>query len=178
MSNQFFHFLPHLFNFKFQNILYNTFASHKHHIMILLIFVEMYVKITQRAKVWFDDMLLCNRLKQFRKYNKLDCKLLAEILGISEEEYKDLEANKATPTIDMIQTLSMLYKVTIDEFYGNAPRLSLHSEENNMIFDDVDETTLKMADLSWEEAQLILYYRTKNGEEKEELIKMLLEKSE
>lgn len=178
MSDQLFHFLPHLFNLKIQNILYNTLVSHKHHIMILLIFVEMYVKITQRAKVWFDDMLLCNRLKQFRKYNKLDCKLLAEILGISEEEYNDLEANKATPTIDMIQTLSMLYKVTVEEFYGSTPRLSLHSEENDMTFEDVDENTLKMADLSWDEAQLILYYRTKNGKEKEDLVKKILEKSE
>ena len=123
-------------------------------------------------------MALCNRLKQFRKYNKLDCKLLAEILGITEEEYKDLEANKTKPTIDMIQTLSLLYKVTVDEFYGNTPRLSLHSEENDIIFDDIEEDTLKLADLSWEEALLILRYRVKDGNEKERIMQSLLEKRE
>ena len=39
--------------------------------------------------------MLCNRMKQFREYNKLDCKLVAEVLGISENEYKDFENNKA-----------------------------------------------------------------------------------
>ena len=141
----------------------------------MLIFVEKYVKIIQRAKVWFSNMLLCSRLKQFRKYNNLDSKLLAEILGITEEEYKDLEANKATPTIDMIETLAFVYKVTVDEFYGSAPRLSLHNEENEMVFDDVEESILKMSDLSWEEARLILYYRTKSGDEKEAIVKMVLE---
>ena len=123
-------------------------------------------------------MALYNRLKQFRKYNKLDCKLLAEILGITEEEYKDLEANKTKPTIDMIQTLSLLYKVTVDEFYGNTPRLSLHSEENDIIFDDIEEDTLKLADLSWEEALLVLRYRAKDGNEKERIMQSLLEKRE
>ena len=108
----------------------------------------------------------------------MDCKLLAEILGITEEEYKDLEANKTKPTIDMIQTLSLLYRVTVDEFYGNTPRLSLHSEENDIIFDDIEEDTLKLADLSWEEALLILRYRTKDGNEKEKIMQSLLEKSE
>ena len=123
-------------------------------------------------------MALCNRLKQFRKYNKLDCKLLAEILGITEEEYKDLEANKTKPTIDMIQTLSLLYRVTVDEFYGNTPRLSLHSEDDDIIFDDIEEDTLKLADLSWEEALLVLRYRAKDGNEKERIMQSLLEKRE
>lgn len=143
--------------------------------MILLIFVEKYVNINQSVKVWFCNMLLCNRLKQFRKYNNLDCKLLADALGITEEEYKDFESNKATPTIDIIKTLCVLYKVTLDEFYGNTPRLSLHSEKNNIVFDDVDENILKMSDLSWEEAQLILCYRKKSGDDKEAIIKRVLE---
>mgnify|MGYP002508449059 CR=1 FL=1 len=62
--------------------------------------------------------MLCNRMKQFREYNKLDCKLVAEVLGISENEYKDFENNKALPTIDIITTLSKFYKVTVDEFYA------------------------------------------------------------
>lgn len=123
-------------------------------------------------------MLLCHRMKQFREYNNLDCKMLAEVLGITENEYKDFESNKVTPTIDIITTLAKLYKVTVDEFYGNTPRLSLHSQEHDMLFDDVSENTLKMSDLSWEEAQLILYYRAHKDDDDDEIIKKLLEKKE
>jgi transcriptional regulator with XRE-family HTH domain len=115
-------------------------------------------------------------MKQFREYNKLDCKLVAEVLGISENEYKDFENNKALPTIDIITTLSKFYKVTVDEFYGYTPRLSLHSEENEIQFDDVSENILKMSDLSWDEAQIILYYRAHKNDDDDEIIKKILEK--
>ena len=118
--------------------------------------------------------MLCNRMKQFREYNKLDCKLVAEVLGISENEYKNFENNKALPTIDIITTLSKFYKVTIDEFYGYTPRLSLHSEENEIQFDDVSENILKMSDLSWDEAQIILYYRAHKNDDDDEIIKKIL----
>ena len=120
--------------------------------------------------------MLCNRMKQFREYNKLDCKLVAEVLGISEKEYKDFENNKALPTIDIITTLSKFYKVTVDEFYGYTPRLSLHSQENEIQFDDVSENILKMSDLSWDEAQIILYYRAHKNDNDDEIIKKILEK--
>lgn len=119
--------------------------------------------------------MLCNRLKQFREYNKLDCKLLAEVLGITESEYKAFESNKATPTIDIITSLATFYKVTVDEFYGYTPRLTLHSNENDFEFDDVSESTLKMSDLSWDESRLILYYRAHKDED-DEIIKKILEK--
>ena len=121
--------------------------------------------------------MLCNRMKQFREYNKLDCKLIADALGITEQDYKDFEANKTTPTIDIINNLAALYKVTIDEFYGYTPRLTLHSQEKEFQFDDVSESILKMSDLSWDEAQLILYYRAHKGEN-DEIIKKILEKNE
>lgn len=123
-------------------------------------------------------MLICHRMKQFREYNNIDYKMLAEVLGITEEEYKDFESNKATPTIDIIDTLAKLYKVTVDEFYGNTPRLALHSKENDMHFDDVSENVLKMSDLSWDETQLLLYYRLHKDDDKDEIIKKILEKNE
>lgn len=119
--------------------------------------------------------MLCSRLKQFREYNNLDCKLLAEILGITESEYKDFESNKEIPTIDIITQLATLYKITVDELYGYTPRLSLHSKDKDFIFDDVSETTLKMSDLSWDEARVVLYYR-KRKDDDDEIIKMILKK--
>lgn len=120
--------------------------------------------------------MLCNRMKQFREYNNLDYKLVAEVLGISENDYKDFESNKTVPTIDIITELSKFYKVTVDEFYGYTPRLSLHSEEKDIQFDDVSENTLKMSDLSWDEARLILYYRANKDDDNDDIIKMILEK--
>ncbi len=119
--------------------------------------------------------MLCNRLRQFREYNKLDCKLVSELLGITEEEYRDFENNKSTPTIDIITQLTRLYKVTVDEFYGYTPRLSIHSGDKDITFEDVDENTLRMSDLSWDEARLILYYRA-HRDDNDEIIKKILEK--
>lgn len=122
--------------------------------------------------------MLCHRMKQHREYNNLDCKLLAEVLGITENEYRDFESNKAIPTIDIITKLAKIYSVTVDEFYGYTPRISVHSSENEIQFDDVSENLLKMSDLSWDEAQLILYYRLYEGDDKDEIIKKILEKQE
>lgn len=122
--------------------------------------------------------MLCNRMKQFREYNKLDCKLIAEVLSITEDEYKNFENNKTIPTIDIITKLANLYKVTVDEFYGYTPRITLHSKENEIQFDDVSENVLKMSDLSWDEAQLILYYRAHKDDENDEIIKKILEKAD
>ncbi len=120
--------------------------------------------------------MLGNRMKQFREYTKLDCKLVAEALGITEQEYIDYENNKVNPSIDILTTISAFYKVTIDEFRGYTPLISLHSNKDNTMFDEVNENTLKMSDLSWEEAKLILYYRTHKDDDKDEIIKKILEK--
>lgn len=120
--------------------------------------------------------MLCNRLRQFREYNNLDCELLAELLGISENEYKDFESNKTLPTIDIITELAKFYKVTVDEFYGYTPRLKLHSKEDEFLFDEVSEPLLKMSDLSWDEAKIIFYYRAHRDDDNDEIIKKILEK--
>ena len=122
--------------------------------------------------------MICNRLKQFREYNGLDCKTLAEVLGISEEEYKDFERNKAQPDIDMLYKITKLYKITLNEFYGRKSHLTLHSPEHELEFEDVDNTTLKMSDLSWEESRLILYYRLHKDNYEDEIIRKILEAEE
>lgn len=119
--------------------------------------------------------MICNRLRQFREYNGLDCKMVAEVLGITEDEYKDFEKNKAIPTIDIIISLAKLYKVTVDEFYGRTPRLTLHSNDFELELDEVDKKTLKMSDLSWDESRLILYYRAHKDDYEDEIIRKILE---
>lgn len=118
--------------------------------------------------------MLCNRIKQFREYNKLEPSMLAEILNVDVAEYEAYEKGTIAPDIDTITKLAECYKVTVSEFYGYTPYLTLHSKDYEDFFDDdiVDEKTLKMSDLSWDEAQLILYYR--NHENKEELVSQII----
>lgn len=113
--------------------------------------------------------MLCNRIKQFREYNNLTSSVLADVLGVDVAEYESYENGRIVPTIDIIMKLAECYKVTVDEFYGYTPRLTLNTNEFNDFDDEaVDEKTLKMSDLSWDEIQLILYYR--NSTNKEDVI--------
>ena len=121
--------------------------------------------------------MLCNRIQQFREYNKLPKTQLAEILGIDAAVYDDFEKGVQVPSIDIIEKLARCYKVTVDEFYGYTPRLTLHSKENEAFFDEsVNESILKMSDLSWDEAKLILLYR--NTSNKDKIIKMVSDETE
>ncbi len=119
--------------------------------------------------------MLCNRIKQFREYNGLDVKILADILEIDVAEYEAYEKGTSTPTIDIISKLAECYKVTVNEFYGYTPYLTLHTKDIEDWDDKVDEKILKMSDLSWDEAQLILHYR--NLDDKDEIINQIIRKN-
>ena len=116
--------------------------------------------------------MICNRMKQFREYNGLDIEMLAQVLEISADKYAAFEEGKEIPTVDLIEKMAICYKVTVDEFYGYTPRLAVYDSSMQDPNDEVDERILKMSNLSWDESQLILYYR--NLENKEDLIKQVL----
>ncbi len=120
--------------------------------------------------------MLCNRIKQFREYNGLEIPALAEVLCVSEGLYRDFEAGRAVPTIDIIEKLAACYKVSVDEFYGYTPRLSIHDKSYDLEDSEVDESLLRMSNLSWDEAQLVLYYR--GLEDKEALIQEIIKKNQ
>lgn len=119
--------------------------------------------------------MLCHRMKQFREYNGLEKWMVAEILNITPEKYDELEGGKEEPTIDIIQDLARCYRVTVDEFYGYTPRLTLNSDKESFgdSDDKVDDSLLKMSNLTWEEMQLILYYRKKGSDDS--IIRTILE---
>ncbi len=122
--------------------------------------------------------MLSQRLKQFREYHKIEKSLLSAFLGIDEKTYNDYENGKAVPDIDIITKLSAYYKVTVDEFYGYTPRLAVHDTTSDpIVFDDddtVSEELLKMGNLSWDEVQLVLYYR-EHGD-KDEIIRQIIKR--
>lgn len=122
-------------------------------------------------KKHIGDYMLCNRIKQFREYNQLEPEMLAQLLGISLELYNAYEEGQEKPTIDIIDKLARVYKVTVDEFYGFTPRLQIYDESQDRFFEnDVEEKTLKLSDLSWDEVKLILHYRTLDDIDKKEAI--------
>ena len=118
--------------------------------------------------------MLGNRLKQFREYNKISCEILAKLLGITEADYINFENDTTSPTYLQIERLAFFYNVTVDEFYGFTPRLTLNSQlERPETNDDIiDESILKLSQLSWDEIQVLLHYR--NSDNKEEIIKNII----
>lgn len=104
--------------------------------------------------------MINHRMIQFRQYSGFSEENIAKALNITVEEYKEYESGRLRPNIELIASLAMLYKVTVDEFYGYSPKLTLHSsdfEEREPV--GVPESTLKLSDLSWDEQELILFYR-------------------
>lgn len=118
--------------------------------------------------------MLGNRLKQFREYNKISREILAKLLGITEADYINFENDTTSPTYLQIERLAFFYNVTVDEFYGFTPRLTLNSQPERPETDDdiIDESILKLSQLSWDEIQVLLHYR--NSDNKEEIIKNII----
>lgn len=119
--------------------------------------------------------MLGNRLKQFREYNKISCEILAKLLGIPETDYINFENGTTSPSILQIERLAFFYNITVDEFYGFTPRLTLNSQQERLETDDndkVDESILKLSQLSWDEIQVLLHYR--NSDNKEEIIQNII----
>lgn len=114
-------------------------------------------------------ILLFNRIVQFRTYNKLEPPTVAKALNVELDEYLKYEDGSITPNIAVIADLAKIYKVTINEFYGHTPRLTLHNDDQfnaSMISDNSEFDELKFAELSIDEKELILAYRLAQNKEK------------
>ncbi len=116
--------------------------------------------------------MLCHRITRFREYNKIEPLTLAKSLEIDVNEYLEYEAGSKIPDISILTKLSMIYKVTLDEFYGHTPRLALHDESSfSPEKNEEDFYALKFAELSIDEKELILAYRL--SQNKERFLKLL-----
>lgn len=117
--------------------------------------------------------MLNNRIVQFRTYNKIEPETIAKTLNISTKEYLKYEEGSVIPDIGVITELAKIYKVTIAEFYGNTPRLILHDFEKENFSQKINDELeiLKFSELSIDEKEMILAYRTSNN--KEELFRLI-----
>ncbi len=124
--------------------------------------------------------MIGTRLKQFREYNGFHIEAIAQMLHISPEKYIAIEEGKATADIDTLTVLANYYRVTVNELYGYTPRLSLYDKNIESQDEAVEGRLLKMADLSWDEAQIILYYRSLEDKAdcfKDELISEIIKRN-
>ena len=121
--------------------------------------------------------MLNQRIIQFRTYNKIEPETIAKTLNISTEEYFKFEDGSIMPDIATITELAKIYKVTVAEFYGNIPRIILNTpdDENNFSEKNDELEFLKFAELSIDEKEIILAYRT--SENKEQIFKTITEKN-
>ena len=118
--------------------------------------------------------MLFNRIVQFREYNKIPIETIAKALNISQEEYLKYESGTITPDIATITSLAKIYKVTVNEFYGHTPRLTLHDDPNTTQTELNSDKEFKFAELSIDEKELILKYRL--SENKEEIFDFISKK--
>ncbi len=123
--------------------------------------------------------MLGSKLKQFREYNKISYEILAKLLGITEKDYINFENDTASPTYPQLERLAFFYNITVDELYGLTPRLTLNSQQERPELDDddkVNESILKLSQLSWDEIQVLLHYRSSDN--KEEIIRNIINKQD
>ncbi len=118
--------------------------------------------------------MLYNRIIQFREYNKIPIETIAKALNISVEEYLKYESGTITPDITTITSLAKIYKVTVNEFYGHTPRLTLHDDPATPQAELNSDEEFKFAELSIDEKELILKYRL--SENKEEIFDFINKK--
>lgn len=104
--------------------------------------------------------MLYNRIKHFRTHNGLDTETVAKAIKIDHSEYLKYESGELSPTIDAIEKLSHIYKVTVGEFYGHEPRLAAFSNLNTTDEEKpVPLDILKLSGLSIDEVDVLLAYR-------------------
>jgi transcriptional regulator with XRE-family HTH domain len=115
--------------------------------------------------------MLSDRILHFRLYNEIEPQAIANALKISTDEYLKYEAGEAIPDIMIITDLAKIYKVTVPEFYGNNPRLSVQTETPHDVVIDDDDKVLKFSELSFDEKELIMAYRL--TENKEDFLKLI-----
>ena len=103
-------------------------------------------------------MIIAERLKAARKECKLTQQQIADILRIDRSTYSYYELGTITPSIEVLKTLSAIYKVEFDWLIGADRKPCCHSNEY-----DIDRIrTIKdtnMSELSKEERKFVALLR-------------------
>jgi len=126
------------------------------------------------------NILLGERLKQFRKNIGLSQAQLADILGIDRSTYAYYETNKTNPSIPFLIILSKIFCVTVDELIGIDESLKMCDSDSvsaaELVTPSVPDELLTLSALSKEERVLIAKYRLLKERDKSEIKKIINDK--
>ena len=119
----------------------------------------------------FMDIVVSQKIKQFRKEKKLTTKQLGDLVGVSDGAISMYESGKRQPTIDTCVKLADVFDVSLDMLVRGKEKD--HSEEwsrkmvlNRVVSADPHELELAVAILSY-----LRYEKSKEptpGQEKED----------
>ncbi len=130
-----------------------------------------------------DNKYFNNKLKELRKNGNLTQQQVATVLGIKLNTYAHMEKDGKRPSFDMLEKLSKLFSVSVNELTGapvsNGNLLNIKEDaslilSNCGIFDDEDPDFIPpayMMDLKSNEQDIILRYRLLSEDEKKKVLK-------
>ena len=111
-------------------------------------------------------------LRRIRQEHNLKQKDIAQALGIDRSTYSFYETGKTNPPVDTLCNLSKIYNVTIDCLVGlEKDRIS--SACGKSVASGVDPIAM----LPKDEQMLLMYFRLADENEKEEVLKYILDKN-
>ena len=123
--------------------------------------------------------MISNKLKEFRKTNKLTQQQIADALNIERSTYAYYENGKNRPNINILSKLSRIYNVTLDALTGNdVDALSFYDDTEIYNSEDGTGTDRLLSGIKKDEREFLVLFRAVNDKDAvlEFLRKMSVEK--
>lgn len=119
------------------------------------------------------NYMVHRQLKIIRKQNGLSQQQVADVLGISRSAYCGYETGRRSPDVITIIKLSEFYRLPLDKFFEKRiPAEYVYDDD----YYEGQPDTRYLSQLSKEEKDLIVKYRTLGAEHQKEVLNLLIEK--
>ena len=104
-----------------------------------------------------DAVKFGNHLRTYRKAHKYTQKKVSDYLGVERSTYAKYETADRSPEISYIIKLTILYNVTLDEFF--SPFFSENDEMSSTVIAASKTAEKTIAQVTEQEMSLLKYYR-------------------
>lgn len=126
-------------------------------------------------------MAIGDKIKSFRKNQKITQKQLSEATGLAEITIRQYEANKYIPKIENLRKLSAILRIPLSEFLELGQTISEY-DRNDDIWDTLSQRgngsvthTFNTHPLTIEQQTLLRYFDCFNAKGKKEALKRIEE---
>lgn len=120
-----------------------------------------------------SNYMVHRQLKIIRKQNELSQQQVADLLGISRSAYCGYETGRRSPDVATIIKLSEFYRLPLDKFFEKRiPAEYVYDDD----YYEGQADTRYLSQLSKEERDLIVKFRTLDDEKKQEFFKLITDK--